>query len=188
MEWNYTEVISALITSPQPLMLFRSIKPIKVQTSSTDKAALPEKKYCWLASEWAEVFLWRTKSGQIEKKHFKLNTIKNFQSNEVHCLPYGALWPAGKADEKSGKMLMDFRYWSDEEKEKKEREGNLMSVQRWTCTTSQLRFRALNCCVVLPFTTSNLNLCDNPPSRYLYYFLNDCYVRVFLFIFKLGLW
>lgn len=42
-EWNYAEVISALITSPQPLMLFRSIKTIKVQTSSADKTAVQQR-------------------------------------------------------------------------------------------------------------------------------------------------
>ena len=67
LEWNYTEVISALITSPQPPMLFRSIKPIKVQTSSKDKAALPQQKYCLQASEKAEVFLWHIKVAKMRK-------------------------------------------------------------------------------------------------------------------------
>lgn len=44
LKWNYKEVISALIPSPQPpIMLFRSIKRIKVQTSGADKTALPQK-------------------------------------------------------------------------------------------------------------------------------------------------
>ena len=56
-------------------MLFRSITPIKVQTSSADKAE-PHgaEKYCWLAverAEYTEIFPLTNKSG-----HKKNNTVK----------------------------------------------------------------------------------------------------------------
>lgn len=66
-EWNYAEVISALITSPQPLMLFRSIKTIKVQTSSADKNCSAAAKYSRLASQEQEVFLWPSRGGESRR-------------------------------------------------------------------------------------------------------------------------
>lgn len=79
MEWNYKEVISALITSPQPLMLFRSIRPIKVQTSSADKAAEPQQKYCLLASGKEEVFLQNTRAVKNKKDSVSLENLNSMK-------------------------------------------------------------------------------------------------------------
>lgn len=115
LEWNYAEVISALITSPQPLMLFRSIKTIKVQTSSADKTALPWRN----TAGWhrrAEVFLlrvtkkcpkrWGGEGVKKTKKQKTGNIIKTLNLVKfIICFMESSLRP--KKDRlTSGKMVM----------------------------------------------------------------------------------
>lgn len=83
-EWNYAEVISALITSPQPLMLFRSIKTIKVQTSSADKTAVQQRNTAgWLLRSrglsLAEREGRKKKRQKVEEKKKKRKTLNLFE-------------------------------------------------------------------------------------------------------------
>lgn len=84
-EWNYAEVISALITSPQPLMLFRSIKTIKVQTSSADKTAVQQRNTAGWHRRSRGLSLAERKGGGKKKKakKWKRRRRKTFNLFEV---------------------------------------------------------------------------------------------------------